>query len=143
MVIGIICFLPETHHLTPIVQQAEQQVLAEEAETTTEKPPATATAYHPELSRTQSHKSVSSVALKTKKWAIVLNRLFIEPLKIIRYLRFAPVALTIYYASIAFCALYFLNISVEYTFSRPPYSFTTIEVGLLYLSNSLGYLITR
>jgi len=40
-----------------------------------------------------------------------------------------------------FGCLYFLNISVEYTFSRPPYNFNTIDIGALYIFNSVGYLI--
>lgn len=37
--------------------------------------------------------------------------------------------------------LYFINISVEVTFSKPPYNFGVIEIGALYIFNSMGYLI--
>ena len=34
-----------------------------------------------------------------------------------------------------------LNISLETTFAKPPYSFNTIEVGLTYIPNSIGYIL--
>jgi len=95
----------------------------------------------PALSRSVSRRSVKSAAVTTQKYLLLAKRLFIDPLLIIRYLRFPPVALTVSYASVAFGCLYFLNISVETTFSGPPHNFGTIEVGLLYISNSLGYLV--
>jgi MFS family permease len=49
---------------------------------------------------------------------------------------------TVYYASITFGSLYVLNISIQTTFSHPPYNFQTYILGLLYISNSLGYFIT-
>lgn len=82
-----------------------------------------------------------SVQVKTRKWAKVARRVLVDPLKIILYLRFPAVALTVWYASVAFGCLYFLNISVQKTFSAPPYNFPTMIVGLLYIPNSLGYLL--
>jgi len=133
--LGILLFLPETHHIAPTLTQIEQQ--AATSATDAAKDP------RPNLSRTASRQSVKSAAVKTRKYLLLMKRIFIDPLKIITYLRFPPVALTVLYASIAFGCLYFLNISVESTFSSPPYNFGTIEVGLLYISNSLGYLVTR
>jgi len=88
------------------------------------------------LSRTSSRQVVR---MKTRKWVKMLKRAFIDPLKIILYLRFPAVLITVYYASITFGSLYILNISVQATFERPPYNFSTIEVGLAYIPNSLGY----
>ncbi|KAL9006533.1 MAG: hypothetical protein Q9188_000693 [Gyalolechia gomerana] len=75
------------------------------------------------------------------KWTRMLKRWFVDPLKIILYLRFPAVSITVYYASITFGVLYMLNISLEDTFSKPPYSFSTIQVGLLYIPNSMGYFL--
>ena len=93
----------------------------------------------PALTRTTSR--ASAAAQETKKWIKKLKRIFIDPLSIILYLRYPPVLLTVYYASITFGSLYLLNISLEYTFSRPPYNFSIIILGLTYIPNSLGYLI--
>ena len=90
----------------------------------------------PTLSRTTTHRSVH---LKTKKGIKMLKRAFIDPLKIILYLRFPAVLITVYYASITFGSLYILNISLESTFAKVPYNFSTVEVGLTYVPNSIGY----
>jgi MFS family permease len=66
---------------------------------------------------------------------------FIDPLKIILYLRFPAVFWTVYYASVTFGSLYVLNISIQATFEKAPYRFKTWEVGLLYLPNSIGYVL--
>lgn len=74
------------------------------------------------------------------KWEI-FKIYAIEPIKLLRLFRYPPVILSIAYASVAFGALYCMNISVTYTFSIAPYNFTSTIVGLLYLGNSLGYLV--
>lgn len=67
--------------------------------------------------------------------------IILDPLKIILYLRFPAVLLTVFYASITFGSLYVLNISIQDTFSKAPYNFSTLIIGLLYIPNSLGYMI--
>ncbi|KAF2399627.1 MFS general substrate transporter [Trichodelitschia bisporula] len=82
-----------------------------------------------------------SVVQGTKRTAAILRRCFLDPLRIILLLRFPAVAITVYYASITFGSLYFLNISVEETFSDPPYGFSTLIVGLCYIPMSVGYIL--
>ncbi|KAJ5374766.1 hypothetical protein N7517_006772 [Penicillium concentricum] len=96
----------------------------------------------PAISRPLSRVSSQQVARSTARWLKTMKMIFIDPLKIILYLRFLPVLFTVYYASIAFGSLYVLNISVEHTFAEAPYNFSTIIVGLLYIPNSLGYMVT-
>ena len=91
-----------------------------------------------ELIRTTSRQKVQQGTNKIVRW---LKRAFLDPLKIILYLRYPAVAITVYYASITFGSLYLLNISLETTFAKPPYSFNTIEVGLTYIPNSVGYIL--
>lgn len=129
----IIFCLPETHKKSVILEAAEEEAEVEIVEKTNP-------GKSPALSRTTSRHSV--VIKKTVKYAAVLRRILIDPLRIIAYLRFPAVALTVYYASIAFGSLYFLNISVEKTFSAPPYSFHVVIVGCLYIFNSVGYLLS-
>ncbi|PLN84056.1 MFS general substrate transporter [Aspergillus taichungensis] len=88
------------------------------------------------LSRISSRQVVRS----TTRWLKVFKMVFIDPLKIVLYLRYPPVLLTVYYASITFGSLYVLNVSVEHTFGSSPYNYSTIIVGLLYIPNSLGYI---
>ncbi|KAH0612163.1 uncharacterized protein H6S33_010215 [Morchella sextelata] len=85
-------------------------------------------------------RSVSRVSIKkAKEWTVTARHIFIDPLKSLRYLKFPPVLLTVFYASMTFTCLYVLNISIQTTFSKSPYNFHVIIVGLLYIPPSLGY----
>jgi multidrug resistance protein len=90
------------------------------------------------LQRTTTRQSIKA---HSKKSAIFLKRCLIDPLRIILLLRYPAVAITVYYAAIAFGSLYTLNVSIELTFSRAPYNFSTLIVGLLYIPNSIGYVL--
>lgn len=94
-----------------------------------------------QLGRQLSRVSSRQMVQFTTKWLRVLKIVFLDPLKIVLYLRYPPVLLTVYYASITFGSLYVLNVSIEDTFGRDPYNFSTIIVGLLYIPNSLGYVV--
>ena len=95
-------------------------------------------ATRPPLSRTSTKERVQT---GTKKWTKVARMFFLDPLKIILYLRFPAVLLTVYYASVTFGSLYILNVSIQQTFENPPYNFSTLIVGLLYIPNSVGYIL--
>ncbi|KAH8807941.1 major facilitator superfamily domain-containing protein [Xylogone sp. PMI_703] len=124
ILILIISFLPET--LSKRVAQANTLGIFHE-EMDGQKP----------SSRVFTRKSVQQ---KTKKLSAVLKQCIIEPLYVIGYLRFPVILVTVFVASIAFGTLYVLNISVQQTFSDPPYNFDAIIVGLLYIPNSFGYI---
>lgn len=66
---------------------------------------------------------------------------FVVPFKVLYYLRFPAVLLTVFYASITFGILYILEISIQQTFRTAPYNFSSLLVGLLYIADSLGYLV--
>ena len=93
---------------------------------------------NPNLTRTMSRQSVQR---KTAKYIKTAKRIFFDPLKIILYLRFPAVLITVYYASITFGSLYLLNVSLQTTFSEPPYNFSTTLVGVAYVPNSIGYIL--
>lgn len=82
-----------------------------------------------------------SVRIKTRTYLSLIRRIFLDPLLVLAYLRYPAVALTVCYASITFGSLYFLNVSIQSTFSTTPYNFSTLIVGLLYIPNSLGYIL--
>ena len=94
-------------------------------------------ANRPSLQRTTTKQSVQ---IKTKKWLTAFRMCFIDPLRIILTLRFGAVALTVWCASTTFFCLYFLNISVQQVFDAPPYGYSSIIVGCLYIPQSLGYI---
>ncbi|KAL1628214.1 hypothetical protein SLS54_001784 [Diplodia seriata] len=158
--ICICFFLPETLRRTKnVVAEAEKEAAkttaaaaanddplagsstAEEVEAAAgglEKPTTnTGTAQRPSLQRVSTRQSVQRA---TTKWLLVARRCFVDPLRIILYLRFPAIFLVVSYATMAFACLYVLNISIEATFSHAPYGFATVVVGLLYIPNSLGYI---
>jgi multidrug resistance protein len=92
----------------------------------------------PELTRSTTR---ASTVQKTKSFLAHMRQIFVDPLRILLWLRFPPVLLTVYYASITFGSLYILNISIQSTFSSSPYSYSTLIIGLLYIPNSAGYLL--
>ena len=128
LVIFLFLALPETLKARkPVLVEAEREALAD------------IDAKRPKLlSRVSSRRAMQNT---TKKWVTVIKRIFIDPLKIILYLRFPAVLLTVYYASITFGSLYVLNVSLQDTFSKAPYNFSTIMVGLTYIPNSIGYFL--
>lgn len=95
------------------------------AEATTED---TSTPRRPQLSRTSTREAVQQ---RSKQYARVLRMMFLDPLRVLGHLRFPLVSLCVYYSAITFGSLYVLNISIQYTFEKPPYDFTTLIVGLL------------
>ncbi|KAI5289042.1 hypothetical protein KEM54_004498 [Ascosphaera aggregata] len=92
--------------------------------------------------RTLSRVSTRQAAQVAKSFAISAARYVFGPLTVITYLQFAPVLLTIIWASITYGSLYVLNVSLEYTFGRNPYNFSEVIIGLLYIPNSVGYILT-
>jgi multidrug resistance protein len=90
------------------------------------------------LTRTSTRQSIQ---VKTKRAAKIFKRCIIDPLSVLAYLRFPAVLISVYLASITFGSLYVLNISIQKTFSEPPYGYSVIILGLLYIPNSLGYLL--
>jgi hypothetical protein len=92
----------------------------------------------PTLSRTSTRERLQK---KTKKYTRMARMMFLDPLKIVLWLRFPAVLLTVYYAAVTFGSLYVLNVSIQDTFGKAPYNFSTLILGLLYIPNSLGYVL--
>jgi multidrug resistance protein len=133
LILFILFCLPETLATRkPPVQAAEAEVEAD----VNEKPVNDGS--RPPLGRATT---TQSVAIKSKTYLSILRRVFLDPLRIILYLRFPAVAICVAYASITFGSLYMLNISVQRTFSGAPYNYSVIIVGLLYIPNSMGYFL--
>lgn len=65
---------------------------------------------------------------------------FIRPLKSLYFLRCPPVALAISFSAISFGILYFVNMTIEYEYSRAPYNWKSLYVGFAYIPNSVTYI---
>ncbi|KAK1970426.1 major facilitator superfamily transporter [Colletotrichum eremochloae] len=89
-----------------------------------------------DLSRTRT---TESVKVHSKKAAAFLKKSLVDPLSVLLYLRFPPVAITVFFAAITFGALFVVNISVQATLSAAPYGFDQLIVGLFYFPAGLGY----
>lgn len=63
------------------------------------------------------------------------------PLKAFVFLEYPPISVSIAYSAPCFAALYVLNMSLTYCYSRPPYNFGPMLVGLVYIPNSVAYFI--
>jgi len=146
VLVALIFFMPETlRRRNTVIQESIQETHADlqiavvetgEAEGEKDLEAGTGITSKQALSRTTTRQSVK---VQAKEWIAMLKRFFVDPLKIILLLRFPVVTITVLYASISFGSLYFLNISIEDTFARPPYNFSTTIIGLMYIPNSLGY----
>ncbi|PHH66946.1 hypothetical protein CDD81_5298 [Ophiocordyceps australis] len=93
------------------------------------------------LSRTTTRSAAESAKERTVKMARFLRRAFIDPLRVLLFLRFPPVLITVLVAAVAFGALFVVNISVQNRFSQPPYGYSQLIVGLLYVPSGLGYFV--
>ncbi|QPG74217.1 hypothetical protein FOA43_001541 [Brettanomyces nanus] len=63
------------------------------------------------------------------------------PMKAFSFMRYPPVFLSIAYSGPCFAALYVVNLSLTYCYSRPPYNFGPMSVGLVYIPNSVAYIV--
>ncbi|AEO62310.1 uncharacterized protein THITE_2106351 [Thermothielavioides terrestris NRRL 8126] len=85
--------------------------------------------------------TAQSIRRHSRRGAAMLKRFLVDPLSVLVHLRQPPVLVAVYCASAAFFSLFVLNISIQSTFSKPPYSFRPIPLGLCYLAPSLGYIL--
>ncbi|KAM3555896.1 hypothetical protein ARSEF4850_005798 [Beauveria asiatica] len=82
-----------------------------------------------------------STTLHTKRFASAIYRFIFAPLKVLLFLRFPPVLITVILAAFAFGSLFVMNITVQQQFAKPPYSYPELTVGLLYIPSGLGYIV--
>ncbi|KAL7810867.1 MFS general substrate transporter [Trichoderma gracile] len=85
--------------------------------------------------------TAESAKVRTRNLAASAKRIFIDPLSVLLFLRFPPVFITVFTAAIAFGALFISNISLQQKFSQPPYNFSEIIIGLMYIPAGLGYFV--
>lgn len=86
-------------------------------------------------------KAESRVTVDHTKWSHILYDYFIRPAHAMCLLAYPPVALAILYSAISFMGIYFVNISITNAYSGSPYNFSSIIVGLMYIPNSITYII--
>ena len=90
------------------------------------------------LARVSTRQSIKD---RTKKTGAAFKQLILDPLEVLAYLRFPAVAISVYSAAVAFGSLFVLNISIQSSYSKAPYGFSEIIVGLTYFPLSIGYVL--
>lgn len=94
-----------------------------------------------ELSRSLTQKSKRDNQTKLQRFKSEAYEYIVRPLHSLALLGYPPVLLVICYSSILFALVYFFNITISYEYSRAPYNFATIITGLLYIPNSVTYIL--
>lgn len=89
-----------------------------------------------EMSLAESHQEVDHT-----KWLHMMYEYVVRPAHAICLLGYPPVVLAICFSSISFMGIYFFNISITNCYSAAPYNFSSIIVGLMYIPNSITYII--
>ncbi|KAM3502563.1 hypothetical protein MY11210_009023 [Beauveria gryllotalpidicola] len=89
---------------------------------------------HVAVDEKQQHNKNSSAARNTKALVGVL----VSPMLSVRLLRYVPILIVVYYTSITFASNYLLNLSMQGVFSRPPYDWPVMIIGLTYIPSSVG-----
>ncbi|CAD6586120.1 MAG: hypothetical protein ASARMPREDX12_002275 [Alectoria sarmentosa] len=70
---------------------------------------------------------------------IVAN--IIDPLRILVYLRFPAILLPVYLASVSLGMLVVWSVSIQAAFSKPPYDYSALIIGLLFIPFSMGLIL--
>ncbi|CUM64290.1 uncharacterized protein PRCAT00001888001 [Priceomyces carsonii] len=80
-------------------------------------------------------------ANKWKRFGSTLYDLIIRPTHAVVLLTYPPVAWTITYSATTFAVVYFFNMTISYAYAKEPYNFSSIIIGLMYIPNSVTYII--
>ncbi|KAI1082135.1 MFS multidrug resistance transporter [Whalleya microplaca] len=75
------------------------------------------------------------------KFLIGIPKTMVKPIELIPLLRFPPILITVLYTAVNFSAYYYVLIVIQAVFSSPPYSYSVIIVGVLYLPNAAGNIL--
>ena len=100
-----------------------------------------------ELSKIETSKSKNTghiIVDQRSRWEKFRHMCYLylfRPLKSIYFLQYPPVAMAITFSAISFAILYFVNMTLEYGYSHPPYNFKPMLVGLMYIPNSVTYML--
>ncbi|KAL1987935.1 hypothetical protein VTN96DRAFT_1919 [Rasamsonia emersonii] len=70
--------------------------------------------------------------------AVEFVKRIVNPFKVLAMLRHPPIIVALWSAAISFGSMFVLNVSIQAEFAKPPYNFTVMQVGLLYLAPTLG-----
>jgi MFS family permease len=91
-----------------------------------------------DLTSNNNTSGAKSSSTRLTRWKKQFKVIVLDPPKVIAYLRFIPILMLVYYASITFASLFVMNISIQDKFENEPYNYSSLIVGLLYIPGALG-----
>ncbi|GFF47766.1 MFS transporter, putative [Aspergillus udagawae] len=95
--------------------------------------------FMPETATNLEENQQNERAKSTRPAKRVVNFL-LKPIEAATLLQYPPILITVYYTSIVFATYYLICVSIEDTFALPPYSWSSVIVGLAYIPGGLGLL---
>ncbi|ODV63444.1 MFS transporter [Ascoidea rubescens DSM 1968] len=90
------------------------------------------------------HENSDSNSLNNSKVQKVRNTIYfyiIQPTKSVTLMKYPPVLFSIIFSGITFLPVHINNVALSNIYSEEPYNFSPMIVGLVYLPNSIGYII--
>ncbi|EAW14727.1 putative MFS transporter [Aspergillus clavatus NRRL 1] len=78
---------------------------------------------------------------KVTRPAMRVVNFVLKPIEAATLLQYPPILITVYYTSVVFATYYLICVSIEDTFALPPYSWSSVIVGVAYLPGGLGLLV--
>ncbi|CAN3376130.1 hypothetical protein DIURU_001919 [Diutina rugosa] len=149
----IMFFLPETLRQgeAPLASTQHDREVHDDGEVQDDVEPV-ADPYLQTLSRVSTGKSLYSLHVRnatscmstkgtTFSWWDPIYNMLVRPLHSLVLFRHPPVALVIGYSGIMFSVIFFINMTITYEYSRFPYNMSPIIIGLLYIPNSVAYIL--
>jgi MFS family permease len=94
--------------------------------------------FMPETATNLEENQRNERATSTRAMRVV--NLLLKPVQAAALLRYPPILITVYYTSIVFATYYLICVSIEDTFALPPYSWSSVIVGVAYIPAGLGLL---
>ena len=93
--------------------------------------------------RTGLERAISQQAPRPhQRLARELHFYLLRPLRSLYFLRYPPVLLAVLYNGACFAAVYVVNLTIEYCYSRDPYNMRPLYLGLLYIPNAATYIFS-
>ncbi|KAJ5751816.1 hypothetical protein N7520_008733 [Penicillium odoratum] len=92
----------------------------------------------PETVKKRAPATTSDNEIRENITLVVLKKIF-GPFSVLALLRYPPIIVAVWTGAISFFTMFVLNVSIQATFEKAPYNFSTILVGLVYLAPTIGY----
>lgn len=99
------------------------------------------TAYLRRVRDFEAGEAEASIEQPKHHWSSVLYDYAVRPTHAVVFLAYPPVLIAILYSAIGFMGIYFFNIVISNEYSQAPYNFSSVIVGLLYIPNSITYIL--